>query len=260
MEFDLNAYGVGVILGVLVSLDSVIVSIFGYLLGFEIQKVGIFFVPAVKRKIAGRTWAVGWLPFGSYVKFKGLNKEEGEAVDPGDFGQQPLGRRILLLMVDKIFFGTLVLLALLMISPDQLGAGFDLVWGKFAYIFQISSQPPAALTASVGLFPYLLASVSLWTFLSALLPFGGNKTQILLLELLGNRKLAQNQVIAISSMLLGLAFMGFVIYCIIRYVNIAYEGEVWSIWASLLVGALTVSIFWILLFLAIGKPVANKPV
>lgn len=258
MEFEFSAYLVGMLIGVLTAMDAVWVSIFGFLLGFEIQQVGIFFVTAIKRKVAGRTWTIGWFPAGSYVKFQGMDKEEGEATHPADFSEQPKGKRILVLLMDKIVYGTIFLFAVYAIFPGELGEGFGLVWGKFAYILQFSSQEPLSWYASGKLFPFLVAMVSGWVLFASLLPFGGTKTQHLILDVLGKGNSKLNSLFNALSMLPALAMMVWIVYSMIRYVNIAFEGEVWSIWGSVVAGAMSVSVLSILIVLVIGRPMQKR--
>ena len=59
---------------------------------------------------------------------------------------------------------------------------------------------------------------------------------------------------------LGMVFAGYMIYCLIRYVNIAFPGEVLSIWVSAILGGVTMSLLWNLILIAVGHPVPpNKP-
>jgi|GEM_PF-6775789 len=255
MEFELSAYLVGLLVGVLTAMDAVWVSLFGFLLGFEIQQVGIFFVTAIKRKVAGRTWTVGWFPAGSYVKFRGMDKEPEDAANPADFGQQPKGKRILILLIDKIVYGTIFLLSVYAIFPGELGEGFDMVIGKFAYILQFSSQESLSWYASANLLPFLVAMVSGWVLFASLLPFGGTKTQHLIFDLFGKSNTKLNSVFNTLSMLPALALMVWIVYSMVRYVNIAHEGEIWSIWGSVVAGAMTVSVLGVLIVLVIGKPI-----
>ena len=233
MEFISSAYLTGLALGLLVSLDAVLITTLSHLMGIKVDGTQVFFGGKLRRRIGRSVWQVGWMPLGSGVKLPGLAREEGEEVKPEDFDQQPLGKRIFLLLADKIFLTIVLLINLIFIPATSLGDAFTMITDLFVYIFTLGDGPIPPFPSGYG--PFIVGFVTTWLLIGAILPIGGNKTQILLTDLMGLSTKIKMRIMTTVTFL-GMVFAGYMIYCLIRYVNIAFPGEVLSIWVSAILG------------------------
>lgn len=259
MDLLLPAYLTGLFLGMVISLDSLIIFAFGRLLGTWVQEVQIFFMKLVQRKFLGTLWTIGWFPTGSSVRFPGLAREDGEEPKPYDFDQAPLGNRIAILLIDKVVYLLILVIALVILPTTGMDVAFEQLFKFFIEIFSRGSEGAAVISLPANHWAFILAGVSLWALIGAIIPWGGNKTQMLLLYLFGVRSEKAKRVILTIGMIFGGAFFFYTLYCFIRYVNIEFEGQVISAWISIFAGLFTMVAFWSVVLLAFGKPLPEKP-
>lgn len=261
MDIYLSAFLTGFFLAFLISMDSILISDLGRFLGFRVEQAQVFFGKLMTRSMGRVIWKLGWLPLGSSVKISGLLREEGQPIHPGDFDQQPLFKRFLLLFVDKFFIGLVLLLALFLMPTESIAAGFDLVLDFYLHILKAPAENGGAF-ADVGSPAFVLAYVALWVLVTALVPVGGNKTQLFLSDLLGIRPTAEKQGGMWFAMLSGLLFAAglfYLVYRIFRYVNAAYPDQALAIWACFFGGLIALHLPWVVVLKVLGKPVVKRP-
>ena len=257
MDFNTTTYLAGLTIGILVSLDAIIVGLFGMFLGFTVDGIIIFFGGGIKRRMGKKVWNLGFIPMGSSVAIRGLGREPDQAPSPEDFDQHPLGKRIALLLIDKVFLGTILVVLLSQIPTIGGRSGLEMVFDQFAYIFSMS--PDAAKPAiPADHLAFIMALIAFWLLFSALLPVGNNKTQILLGSLIPLKPNNLTRIISYAGILLGMVVFAYFLYCLILYININYEGQVLTTWISAVLGTYTVYVFWAIVFTLTGKPVGKK--
>lgn len=255
MTFDTPAFLTGLILALVLASDALLMAMTGKWLGFQVEEICFFMGKVLRRRIKGVSWVVGWIPMGTSVKVRGLYREEGveETVFPNDFDQQPFGKQVLLLLIDKVWLAVLWTVGLLAMPEKSFGDALEKSWNLVYFILRGSEGDPGFEIEGSGNAPFILACLSLWTLIFALLPTAGNKTQILLLHLFGIRKEKSLSRISLISGFVAIALFSYTIYCLYQFSTTAFAGYGMQLWVNGLGGALLVGLIIGLLVDAFGK-------
>lgn len=233
---DFTAFTVAISISILVSLDSLVVMLIAKRAGMTVEEGGIFFGKGIKRKIGEVIWKIGFIPMGSYVKIRGMIREDDEVPEPGDFDQASKGSRMFVMFFDKLFFGGLLLVLLLLLPGGDLSTSIDGMVSFWSFVLGGSDNVslfPGGL-AEGAWFPF--AAVLSWVWAMSLLPVGGSKTQHLLYELLGSEKLKQNTALNMISTLAGLGIVIFLVVRMFQYISRTHPDGTLDVWLGIAAG------------------------
>ena len=214
MDINTTTYFAGLTIGILVSLDAIIVGTFGMFLGFTIDGIHIFYAGGIKRRMGKKVWNLGFLPMGSSVAIRGLGREPDQEADPEDFDQHPLGKRVALLLIDKVFLGFVLLILLSQIPAIGGRSALEMVFDQFIYIFSMSPDAGKPSIPADHL-AFIMALIAFWLLFSALLPVGNNKTQILLSTLSPIKPNNLTRIMGYGALLFGMVLFCYFLYCLI---------------------------------------------
>lgn len=125
-------------------------AILGRLFGVPVEEFCIWFNPwfsLIKTKVGKTTFILGWLPWGSYVKFAGMIEADDREPQPNDFLQIPSARQTLIVLSGPII---LLLLGLPFVSPNE--ARNPQLWLSLLMPLLLVLSPPAVVAQALARF------------------------------------------------------------------------------------------------------------
>ncbi|MCD6067523.1 MAG: metalloprotease RseP [Bacteroidetes bacterium] len=133
--FSSTFFDFGVIIFLVTFLTDLIYLLLCFIWKIKVDEISVFFkikAPLFRKEIAGVTYLLGWIPYGSYIRPIGMIDEDLEKIHAGDLPFTFLGtsktKRFVFYLAPYVWWTLVFFLSCMFISPGEgLGKGLQLM-------------------------------------------------------------------------------------------------------------------------------------